>query len=146
MKIQELAVTFDFVTQLDVRRVISRYHGEAIRAFDAGLFAATVFLSGAALEGCLTWALEKRRGSLPPEYTKWGLAKLLDEAAKDKILGDTARAAAWAVRDFRNLIHPYNAINKSTRTDLALATGALAAVVEVTRSLKVDSESLSEPN
>jgi hypothetical protein len=39
------------------------------------------------------------------------------------LLGNTAHRAAWAVRDFRNLIHPYNAIGRSTRPDVALATG-----------------------
>src|SRR5713226_7289833 len=101
MKGEEFTVDFSFVADVSLRRVISQYHGEAVRAFDHGLYAATVFLSGAAMEGCITWALEARRGPLPPESRKWGLAKLLDEAGKANLLGDAARAAAWAVRGFR---------------------------------------------
>lgn len=136
MKGEDFAVDFGFVADVRLRGVISQYHGEAIRAFDYGLYAATVFLSGAALEGSITWALEKHRGSLPPESRKWGLAKLLDEAGQENLVGDAARGAAWAVRDFRNLIHPYNVIGRSTHADLALAAGALSAVLEITRSVR----------
>jgi hypothetical protein len=40
------------------------------------------------------------------------------------------------VKDFRNLIHPYNVLEHSARPDPSLAISALAALAEIRRSLE----------
>jgi hypothetical protein len=52
------------------------------------------------------------------------------------LIGKTAKQASWALKDFRNFIHPYNVLKQSARPDAALAMSAMAALIEIRRSLE----------
>jgi atypical dual specificity phosphatase len=136
-------VDFSFVDNQRLRLVVDDYYRQALSAYDRELYAATIVLCGGVLEGVLTWALENRKQQSPDSFksdakplAEWGLAKLIDQAVKLGILGPSASRAAWAVKDFRNYIHPFNMLEGSSRADAALATNVLTAVVEITRSLR----------
>lgn len=104
---------------------------------------------GAVAEGLLTWALLQREdealkcGKAPKDkggqvlpLPRWGLAHLIEVSADIGAIGKAARQASWALKDFRNFIHPYNLLEQSARPDQALAMSALAALAEIRRSLE----------
>ena len=104
---------------------------------------------GSIVEGLLTWRLLQRKdealksqkackdrnGKVIP-LEQWNLSNLIDVSAELNLIGDTAKKASWAVKDFRNFIHPYNLLKQSARPDQALTQSALAAVKEIRRSLE----------
>ncbi len=67
---------------------------------------------------------------------QWSLAHLIEVSGELDLIGKTARQASWALKDFRNFIHPYNVLQQSARPDLALAMSSLAALAEIRRSLE----------
>ncbi len=138
-----------FLRDEKVRSIVEDYHAHAVKAYDAGSYLGALVACGAVLEGILTWALLQRKEAaikapgaqkndkgqvLPLE--RWNLTSLIDVAFTIGVLGKTARDASWAVKEFRNFIHPYKILGKSARADQSLATSALAAVHEIVRSLR----------
>lgn len=107
---------------------------------------AAVFLSGGILEGILTFALNRREAEAKESYKElgrqarelsaWSLEDLITVAQNLNLIGEGAAKAAHAVRDFRNLIHPERLARRSRPRWDALATMSLAAVAEVSRSLR----------
>jgi len=136
----DYSIDFSFLDEPRLRQLVTQYHKESVLAYEQGLYAAAVVLCGATLEGVLTWALRNR---LPPSttdksgrpVTEWTLDALIRRAAAEGIIGDAAEKASWAVKDFRNYIHPFKVIKGSSRADAALATSALSAAMETVRSL-----------
>jgi hypothetical protein len=119
-----------------------------VQAYEAGSYLGALVACGSVVEGLLTFALLQRKDTaqnsskahkdkkgtvLPLE--KWNLTNLIDVAAELNLIGKTAKQASWAVKEFRNFIHPYNLVAQSARPDQNLAVSALAAVEEITRSL-----------
>ncbi len=147
MSIQKL--DFAFAQDQGLRKELENYHSQAVKAYDAGSYLGTLVVCGSIVEGLLTWALllregeaqksakacKDRRGEVLP-LEKWSLSNLIDVSGELKLIGNTAKQASWAVKDFRNFIHPYNLLIQSARPDQALALSALAAVKEITRSLE----------
>lgn len=145
---EALSIDFAFVTDQRLRGVLEEYYSQAVKAHDAGSFIGTLVACGAALEGLLTWALlareseavksakahRNKEGQVLP-INKWNLSNLIDVAVDLGLLGKTAKDASWAVKDFRNFVHPYNLLAQSARADAALAQSTLSAVSEITRSL-----------
>jgi atypical dual specificity phosphatase len=136
-------VDFSFIDHERLRLVVEDCYHQALSAYNNHLYAATIVLCGGVLEGVLTWALEEKKQQSPDSFKsdakplpEWGLAKLIDQAVKLGLLGQSASRAAWAVKDFRNYIHPFNMLQGSSRADAALATNVLTAVVEIIRSLR----------
>lgn len=84
----------------------------------------------------LCWAVHQRKAENLDRLAKLGLKDLIQQASELGLLGRTAEDASWAVKDFRNDIHPYNVLKGSSRCDNALATNALSAVVEILRSVR----------
>ena len=145
-----------FVTDEDARKLIEDYYHQAVKAYGAGAYLGTLVACGGVLEGVLTWALLWRKEEaanskgaqkgekdqvLPIE--QWGLSNLIKVASSLGLIGQTAKDAAWAVKEFRNFIHPYRLLRategdhpKSARPDEALALGALGGVKEICRSLR----------
>jgi atypical dual specificity phosphatase len=68
---------------------------------------------------------------------EWNLSNLIEVASNLGLIGKTAKDAAWALKGFRNFIHPYRLLREKTsaRADHALASSALAAAEEICRSL-----------
>jgi hypothetical protein len=64
---------------------------------------------------------------------EWSLTSLIEVSSELGLVGKTAKQAAWALKDFRNFIHPYNLLQQSARPDPTLTECALA---EITRSVK----------
>ena len=100
-------------------------------------------------EGLLTWALLRReaealassRGSKDKQGTvkplkEWNLSNLIEVCVELGLVGRTAKQASWALKDFRNFLHPYNVLQQSARPDQALAQSAIAALSEIARSLQ----------
>ena len=107
---------------------------------------AAVILSGAVLEGILTFAMMRRESEATDAHQgtnckskhripEWRLEELIEVAVKLKLLGRSASEVAPVVRDFRNMIHPYRLLKRSKPRWDALAPLALAAVAEISRSL-----------
>jgi hypothetical protein len=141
-------IDFSFLSDERIRRVLENYYSQAVKAYEVGSYLATLVACGSVLEGLLTFALLQRKDAaqnsskackdkkgiiLPLE--KWNLTNLVDVADDLNLIGKTAKQASWAVKEFRNFIHPYNMVTQSARPDQALAMSALAAVEEITRSL-----------
>lgn len=129
-------VDFSFVTDDSLRPLLQDYHAQAVAAFDQELYAATIVLAGGVLEGVLCWAVLQRKPENVDRLAKRGLKDLIQQATELGLLGSPAEDASWAVKDFRNYIHPYNVLKGSSRCDNALATSALSAVVEILRSVR----------
>ena len=141
-----LEVDFSYVADPKLRDVLQRFHREAADAYRGKRYVAAVVLSGSVLEGILTFALMKRemeakeqfqrmRGTKPRSIPEWHLDDLIEVASQIGLVGETAAKAAPAVRDFRNMIHPYKLLRRSQPRWDALAALALAAVAEISRSL-----------
>ena len=147
MELPELE--FSFVTDETVRSILADDYAQALLAFEARAYLGTIVTTGAVLEGLLTWALLTREGAalahksagrdrngkvLP--VAAWNLTNLLQVAEDLKVLGAYASKGSWAVKDFRNLIHPYKLRATSTRPDASLALNALSTLAEIHRSVK----------
>jgi hypothetical protein len=140
--------TFDFVTNSVLRGLLINYAAQSRAALSDGAFLGSIVTSGAIVEGLLAWALltreeEALRSNKAPKddsgrtkpIIRWGLAHLLLVASELGFIGRIAEESAWAVKDFRNLVHPYNLMQQSARPDYALASSAISAVAEISRSL-----------
>ena len=141
-----LEVDFSYIADPKLREIVRQFHEEAVDAYRADRHVAAVVLSGAVLEGILTFALTRREaearrerqtatGRRPRSIAEWRLKDLIETASRLGLLGETAAQAAPAVRDFRNMIHPYRLLRRSRPRWDALAPLALAAVAEISRSL-----------
>jgi hypothetical protein len=97
----------------------------------------------------LTWALLQReelalksskvhkdKQGLVRPLQEWNLSNLIDVSVELELLGKTAKQASWALKDFRNFIHPYNVLKQSAQPDPALVMSAMAALIEIRRSLE----------
>jgi hypothetical protein len=135
-----------FVSNGEVRRWLDEYFRQAVQAYNAAAWAGSIALSGGVLEGLLTWALETQADSArrsfsskyktqPPSVDQWKLFQLIEVASDLELLGESARKTAWTVKDFRNMIHPYNALRTSWRPEERTARVMLDLVSLFTDSL-----------
>jgi atypical dual specificity phosphatase len=132
-----------FVTEPKLRELVEDYGRQAIAAYEAGAYLGTLVACGAVVEGLPAWAvLTFRAAKASTMYPhsrveQREISRLIKFSSKEQLIGQTAETASWAVKEFRNFIHPYNLLRsgKSARADEALAMSALAAVREITRSL-----------
>jgi hypothetical protein len=145
----EIIRDFDFVEAPDVRKVLEEYGEQTQRALNAECYLGVIVGCGSVVEGLLTWALLRReksalasrktgkdkQGAVRP-LREWNLSNLIDVSVDLGLIGKTAKQASWALKDFRNFIHPYNLLQQSARPDHALALSAVAAVIEIGRSLR----------
>ena len=143
-------INLGFVTDERLRRLAEDYYGQAIAAHEAGAYLGALVACGGVVEGVLAWALlqreaeaEKSKGAQKDKQGEvlpigeWNLSNLIEVASNLGLIGKTAREAAWALKEFRNFIHPYRLLREKTsaRADHALASSALAAAEEICRSL-----------
>lgn len=140
---------FAFVEDTGLLTVLKRYFEQTQKAAGADSYLGVIVGCGSVVEGLLTWALLRReqdalksskaskdkQGAVMP-IRQWGLASLIEVSAELDVIGKTAKQASWALKDFRNFIHPYNVLQQSARPDLALAMSSLAALAEIRRSLE----------
>jgi hypothetical protein len=147
MQLPELE--FSFVTDETLRSILEDDYAQARLALEAHAYLGTIVTVGAVLEGLLTWALLTREdaalqhknacrgkdGKVLP-VAAWNLTNLLQVAESLDLLGKIASQGSWAVKDFRNLIHPYKLRDFSSRPDASLALNALSALSEIHRSVK----------
>ena len=145
---QAESLDLEFVDHPDVRAVLDDYYSQTRRAAESDSYLGVIVGCGAVVEGILTWALlgaeleasqsgkagkDKAGNILPIE--RWPLTNLIDTASAIGLIGNTAKQASWALKDFRNFVHPYNLLQQSARPDAALAMSAMAALKEIARSL-----------
>ena len=140
---------FSFVDDTDLLKVLDEYYQQAQRAATSDSYLGVIVGCGSVVEGLLTWALLKKedevlrapkaqkdkQGKVMP-IRQWGLTHLIDASAELGFIGTTAKQASWALKNFRNFIHPYNVLKQSARPDQALALSSLAALEEIRRSLQ----------
>lgn len=135
---------FDFITDNSVRELIEDYHRQAISAFDAGAYLGTLVACGGVLEGVLAWVLLSKgiahigKPGKEKAVEECFLPELIGAAVQRGVLGETAEKSTWAVKEFRNFLHPYKLIRQQTsaRPDPSLALNSLSAVDEVVRSIR----------
>jgi len=149
-------LSFGFISDPQIRKVIEEYWSQAQSANESNVFAGVVFLCGAVLEGLLAWAItcveQEARKRFPEEFknkdgsekpiSKWGLTSLIKVARNLNLIGNTSFRLSNVLQDFRNFIHPYNLIKQSARPDEGLAQISLRTIKEVVRSLKSRMESI----
>jgi hypothetical protein len=142
-------ISFAFVKDPDLLAVLEDYYQQAQKAASVDSHLGVIVGCGSVVEGLLTWVLlqkeqetlkcpraqKDRQGQIMP-IRQWGLTALIDVSAELGLIGKTAKAASWALKDFRNFIHPYNLLQQSARPDQALAMSSLAALAEIARSLQ----------
>ncbi len=139
----------EFVDDPDLRAVLEDYYLQTRHAARAGSYLGVIVGCGSIVEGLLTWALLKRedeaaKSSRAPKDKQdqvvpvrhWLLTHLIDVSAELGVIGETAKKAAWALKDFRNFIHPYNLLQQSARPSPWLASSSLASLAEICRSLQ----------
>lgn len=137
-----------FVGDAELRKVLEDYYVQTRRAAAAGSHLGVIVGCGSVVEGLLTWALLSREQDAlsspksakdkqgnPRPLREWSLTDLINVGVQLDLLGKTAAQASWALKDFRNFIHPYNVLQQSARPTASLAASALAAVTEIRRSL-----------
>lgn len=147
MNLQSL--NFTIVTDDQLRLVLEEYYAQAINASNAEAHLGVIVACGSVVEGLLTWALLQREEAALKSskawqrqtrevrpLQEWGLSNLIDVSGELGLVGKTAKQASWALKDFRNFIHPYNVLRQSARPDAALAMSAMAALIEIRRSLE----------
>ena len=119
---------FKFVKDDQVRLLLEEYYDQALKASKAEAHLGAVVACGSVVEGLLTWALlqrqdkalqsskacKDREGTVKP-LEEWYLNNLIDVSVELELIGKTAKAGSWALKDFRNFIHPYNVLNLFTR-------------------------------
>ena len=141
---------FAFVEAKELRIVLEDYRDQTQRALVGKCHLGTIVGWGSLVEGLLTWALLRRekealasnkaskdkQGGVRP-LREWSLTNLIDVCGELGLIGRTARQASSALKDFRNFIHPYNVLKQSARPDPALAMSAVAAVIEIRRSVQL---------
>ncbi len=140
---------FKFVNEEQLRLVLEEYYAQALQASRAGAHLGAIVACGSVVEGLLTWALmqkeeialksskacKDKQGQVRP-LVEWNLPDLIGVSVELELIGKTAKQASWALKDFRNFIHPYNVLQQSARPDAALAMSAMAALIEIRRSLE----------
>jgi hypothetical protein len=141
-------IDLSFVSDTSLRAVLDDYYAQAVKSFGAEAYIGALVACGSVAEGLLTWILTLNEtealsfartlklGKTEQPIRRWSLAQLLSIAVGLKLIGMTAERAAWALKDFRNFIHPYNLLRQSARADEALALTGFMALKEITRSLK----------
>jgi len=133
---------FRFISDTQVRKIVERYHHEAISAFKAGAYLGTLVACGGVLEGVLGWALLSRgisrigKSGKEKPIEECFLPELIEAAMQRGLLGETAHMLTREVKEFRNFLHPYKLIRQqsSARPDQSLALISLSAVDEIVRS------------
>jgi hypothetical protein len=156
MELTMNVLSFYFITDAKVRIVIEEYWSQAKKAYDCEVFAGTVFLCGAVLEGLIAWAItcveDDARKKFPDEFkyknkgkengkendkpiSKWGLTELIKVSKGLDLIGKPSSRLLEAVQDFRNFIHPFNAKQHSDGANERIAAISLKTVEEVYRSL-----------
>lgn len=146
---QSYICDFSYVEDPQLRETLREYWTQANSSLEAKAFLGTLVICGSIVEGLLTWALslhndrairskracKNRSGEVLP-LEDWNLTNLIEVCIEIDLIGKTAKDASWALKDFRNFIHPYNLLRQSARPDMPLAHSALAAVQEINRSLR----------
>ncbi len=130
-------IAFNFIDELAFRAVLEDYYDQAAKARDAHAYLGAVVGCGAVAEGVLTWALKRRelvaRAARKARKVKdrpvesWELGILLDVAREIGVISNDEQA----IRDWRNLVHPYRRVQGSPRFDLALSLSASRAVARI---------------
>ena len=143
-------IDLSFVREDSLRTVLDDYYSQATKAFTAKAYIGALVACGSVAEGLLTWALTLREsdalssGKAPKDSNTrqakpietWSPAQLITVAIGLKLIGRTAEGAAWALKDFRNFMHPYNVLQQSACADEALALNGFTALHVIVRSLK----------
>jgi len=136
-------VDVSFVTDDRLRALLEDYWRQAIAGYEAKAYLGTLATCGGIVEGLLAWALVTTGTEATARYPdkpvpEWDITRSIKVASDIGLVGKTANDASWAVKEFRNFIHPYNLLRsqKSARADEALAGSALSAVREICRSLR----------
>lgn len=114
-------LSFEFVGAPDLVAVLEDYYRQTQKAGSAHCYLGVIVGCGSVVEGLLTWALLRKekdalssskackdeQGQVRP-LREWNLSNLIDVSAEFGLIGKTAKQASWALKDFRNFIHPYN--------------------------------------
>ena len=149
-------IDFTFLEDQWLCELLHDYWLQAQKAYDAEAYLGTIVACGAIVEGLLTWALQLPQNKAAAEkskyackdedkvtkvktvkpFEKWDITNLIKVSEEMSLIGNKALIASWAVKEFRNLIHPYNLLYLSARPNQGLALSAKGAVMEITRSLK----------
>jgi len=119
-------VSFDFITQDDLRNELESDYREMQAALESKAFKAVHVLSGSIIEAILadhllTIDYEKKSGKDPLTMT---LDKLIEACKAEKVISVRVAELSTVVRSYRNLIHPARVVRLNEKVD---ANGAKVA-------------------
>lgn len=134
-----MPISFDWIVDEDLRRVVRSDWEEAIKCLNAGICKAAILLAGACLEGTLLSAIQRDEASarklLSEQYSNYSLTgiplrELTRVAQRMGIIGP--RATEFLVKS-RNLVHPGNAASESSLPSGGDAEAAIHLLQECIR-------------
>ena len=134
---------FQFVHSADLRKIMRRDYGEALRAFNARCWKSVIVLSGGLIEAALADLLLNNKElalcveSAPKnrEIARWGLDDLIAVSIELELVAPAATKLSNPIRKFRNLIHPRNELKNKLHFGPEEARIALQVLNIVHRSL-----------
>lgn len=136
-------ITFQTVTDPALRSVLCDYYADARKSLAAEAYLGAVVAVGAVVEGLLLFYLSthetqarataaaRNAGMIDKPLETWRLSAVMKVASELGFL----HAYDDAVRDWRNLVHPYKRLAASPRFDVALARSAFRTLARLMRAL-----------
>ncbi len=135
-------MSFEFVANNDLRRIIERDYEELQRIKAASAPKSGLVLAGSLIEALLLAAL-KSDPSAPDEINvrgkslnSWTLGDLIDEAVRVGLISASAQSFGHAVREYRNLVHPGREIKSKYKAEIEEAEIAEKVLEIVVRDLR----------
>jgi hypothetical protein len=136
-------LTFPFVVDANIRKIVERDYPELLTAFSASCKKACLILAGSLIEALLLdFALQNATAvhslqSAPrqPDAHRWSLEELIDVAVAINPALAPAQTMSHTVRRYRNLVHPAAELRGNMRVELEEARVAISVVQIIHREL-----------
>lgn len=134
---------FSYITDVALRSLVRDDYQEVQRAFVSRCWKATIILSGSLIEALLLFAVTRDRNAAltasaaPPKISidRWSLSSLIDVSVELGLVGSGVQKLSHSVREYRNLVHPGNALRTTLTSGAEEARIALEVLHLVDRDL-----------
>jgi hypothetical protein len=126
--------SFPFMKNVELRRIVERDYAELQRLQPEIAAKSVLILAGSIIEGVLLDAVMRAAVVMEGKAVEMTLAQLLQTAVRDRLI--TEDRLGNAVRNYRNLIHPWREVRDEIQFSKADAILARAAVDVVIQELR----------
>lgn len=142
------SLTFPFVHDPEIRKIIERDYIEMQKALGAECWKSVIILSGGSIEAILTDSLSsneeaaKNAHSAPKEsdLSKWHLKKLIEVAVELNLISEGVSRLSHSVREYRNLVHPGNELRNNLHFEKSEALIAIEVLKMLHRDLSTTTQ------